>query len=157
MNAVGTLTQQVNQLTICPITKKSMENPVSDPCGHTFESSAILERLKQKSVCPISEKPLTAESLIPNDVAKKLVEILKQQNSASQKVASPVSRVMTTEKEESKWQSMPVANSYSTNDDICWDILCCCRCCDEPYNQMSSEERKKMYEERREAGISIKL
>lgn len=60
----------------CPLTLEVMHDPVSDPCGHTFERTAITEWLRHDSCCPISRKPLDAAGgdLVTNHALAERIE-----------------------------------------------------------------------------------
>ncbi len=44
---------------LCPITRNTMKEPVSLPCGHTFEKDALANWIRQKNECPSCRKPIT--------------------------------------------------------------------------------------------------
>ncbi|MGH2612351.1 MAG: U-box domain-containing protein, partial [Rhabdochlamydiaceae bacterium] len=50
----------------CAITQEYMNDPVIDPCGHTYEKEKIKEWLQEHETCPLSGKHVNARSLIPN-------------------------------------------------------------------------------------------
>jgi len=41
---------------ICPLCKKSLEEPVTDPCGHSFCCQCIFQARKVSNICPINNK-----------------------------------------------------------------------------------------------------
>ena len=47
----------------CPISGELMENPISDPSGHTYEEEHILKWLDIKEISPITNAPLTKSEL----------------------------------------------------------------------------------------------
>ena len=64
---------------ICPITDDIMTDPVVDKHGHSFERNAILEWLKTKSTCPMSQELLTPDDLVPNRALKETIESYQSQ------------------------------------------------------------------------------
>eukprot|EP01079_Euglenida_sp_SAG-EU17-18_P002325 gene2325-3161_t len=49
-----------------PISMELLQNPVMDPCGHTFEKKLIRHWVRIHGNCPISRKKLTVRQLVPN-------------------------------------------------------------------------------------------
>ncbi|EKF33077.1 U-box domain protein, putative [Trypanosoma cruzi marinkellei] len=72
----------VDPILLCALTGNVMKRPVVSPYGHTFEQEAILAWLEQNgSVCPITGKTLTADSLKPNkEVAALIMKRVIQQS-----------------------------------------------------------------------------
>jgi hypothetical protein len=64
-----------------------MEDPYIDTDGNSYEKAAILEWLSNKSISPITRRPLAASSLVPNRVLKTLIE---EFNSVCAMSAAPV-------------------------------------------------------------------
>jgi tetratricopeptide (TPR) repeat protein len=64
---------------VCPLTLGLITDPVLDEHGHCFERRAVVTRLKAQSVCPMNDKPLTEEQLIPNDDLKKQIDSYRTQ------------------------------------------------------------------------------
>jgi tetratricopeptide (TPR) repeat protein len=64
---------------VCPLTLALITDPVLDEHGHSFERRALVTRLKTQPVCPMNDKPLAEEQLIPNDDLKEQIESYKAQ------------------------------------------------------------------------------
>lgn len=60
----------IQNLYKCPISKKSLSNPVVSACGHTFERTSV----KIDSVCPYDQSKI--RDLIPNYLVKNHLEII---------------------------------------------------------------------------------
>lgn len=58
----------------CTISKEIMNDPVIGPDGHTYERSVIEAHLKIKPISPITEEPMTIESLTPNRALKTIID-----------------------------------------------------------------------------------
>jgi hypothetical protein len=55
----------------CPITTEIMTNPyIINPCGHTFEYTAITQVIEDNNQCPLCKAPII--SIIPNYVLKNI-------------------------------------------------------------------------------------
>lgn len=50
----------------CPITQDIMANPVTTPCRHTFESTAIGDWIDLGHTCPLCRAPISRAELSPN-------------------------------------------------------------------------------------------
>lgn len=59
----------------CTISKEIMKDPVVGPDGHSYERSVIEAHLKIKPISPITEEPMTIESLTPNRALKTIIDI----------------------------------------------------------------------------------
>lgn len=64
----------LNQLPTCPITCEIMKDPVTTPCGNTYERVAIEEWLSTNCVEPLTKKFLTKDKLIPNRALKDMYD-----------------------------------------------------------------------------------
>ena len=53
-----------------------MENPVSEPSGHTYERESILTWLSTKKESPITRQPLDESQLTENIAMKRSIESL---------------------------------------------------------------------------------
>ncbi|KAJ4462146.1 putative Protein arginine N-methyltransferase 6 [Paratrimastix pyriformis] len=60
----------------CPITMEMMRDPVIASDGHTYERAAIEEWLHSHETSPVTRKPMTARSLIPNIALRNTIETL---------------------------------------------------------------------------------
>ncbi len=58
---------------ICPLTHQIITDPVIDPEGNSYESSAIIEWLAKKQESPLTRSPLGVDELIPNRNLKDLI------------------------------------------------------------------------------------
>jgi len=58
---------------LCPLTLEIMFDPVMDGQGNTFERRAVLTWLKDKSISPISRKPLSDNMLIDNIALRDII------------------------------------------------------------------------------------
>ena len=61
----------------CPITGSLMVNPVSEPDGHTYEKTAILEWLSTNQTSPLTRNHLTESDLTDNVAMKKSIESIR--------------------------------------------------------------------------------
>ena len=76
----------------CPITGELMNEPVSDPEGHTYEKSQILTWLLTKETSPITRSPLNKEDLTDNIAMKRSIESIREKLTEDQlKIDSIVS------------------------------------------------------------------
>ena len=76
----------------CPISGELMENPISDPSGHTYEEEHILKWLDIKEISPITNAPLTKSELSFNIAMKRSIESIRKDLKKDQlKVASRIS------------------------------------------------------------------
>lgn len=81
---MGAATSSLLSLFRCPMSHMVMEDPVSDPCGHTFERSQITGWLRGHSYCPLSAaNPLAIDQLTPNEVIKDAFMFLKAKGEKS--------------------------------------------------------------------------
>ena len=62
----------------CPITGELMNEPVSDPEGHTYEKSQILTWLLTNKTSPITRSPLNKEDLTDNIAMKRSIESIRE-------------------------------------------------------------------------------
>ena len=62
----------------CPITNRPMKRPVCAADGHTYERSAITRWLMTKNKSPLTNKPLTDQTLRPNHNIKMILAALGQ-------------------------------------------------------------------------------
>lgn len=76
MTTLAALRAELADLLICPISQETMEDPVIDPCGHTFEAIQIQGWLSLNPTCPLSKRHVTIEQLVPNRMLKHTLEIL---------------------------------------------------------------------------------
>lgn len=72
----------VRDLLIDPISLQELENPVIDPCGHTFSRLSIEQWLQHYQVCPLSRQNLRLTDLRVNRVVADLLAILNQDEDA---------------------------------------------------------------------------
>ncbi len=63
-----------------PLSQQIMENPVTDPCGHTFDKDSIWVWLGKKSICPISHQHLTSIQLVAAPIIKDALSIISDVN-----------------------------------------------------------------------------
>jgi len=63
----------------CPINLGIFNDPVVDPCGHTFCKSCIDKHLKSKRTCPLTNKPFENINVVRNIIVKNFLalEIVK--------------------------------------------------------------------------------
>jgi hypothetical protein len=72
----------VEMMRFDPITRSPLENPVIDPCGHTFNKSTVeqLEKPTPTTVrCPFSRKAFAIEKLIPNLYAENVIKHMQEE------------------------------------------------------------------------------
>lgn len=50
----------------CPLSKKLLSDPVIAPCGHTFDKSSIVAKVK----CPHDETALSLDEVVPNIIVR---------------------------------------------------------------------------------------
>ena len=65
----------------CPITVEIMMDPVQ--CvgdGHTYERVAIEQWLERSNISPMTNQPLETTQLVPNHMARKLIEALLEEH-----------------------------------------------------------------------------
>jgi hypothetical protein len=58
----------------CPISGKTMTNPVNCPDGTDYEKENIIQWLKSNTTSPVSGKPLKESELLPNRSSKDAIE-----------------------------------------------------------------------------------
>jgi hypothetical protein len=63
---------------VCPITLRLMEDPVSTVKGKTYERTAIENWFGAHDTDPITNEPLRDKRLIPNDLARSLIDEFKR-------------------------------------------------------------------------------
>lgn len=63
---IAQLTPDIPSWCRCPITGEVMSDPVVTPKGMSYERSAIVESIKQKSIDPMYGSPLHMDQLTPN-------------------------------------------------------------------------------------------
>lgn len=68
--------QGIKQVFECPISAEVFDNPMTTPCGHTFDASYLIQHLVNHSNCPIDRQYLLKKNLIPNHLAKEISEYL---------------------------------------------------------------------------------
>jgi hypothetical protein len=73
---------ELETLLTCPLSLDTLEDPVIDKCGHTFERQQIQDWLQKNDTCPFSRERITRADLSPNLVVKQAVGILKQRGRA---------------------------------------------------------------------------
>lgn len=76
------LTTNLTDIFSCPISYGILSDPVMDPCGHTFERVMIVEWLREHNHCPLSRRPITTASLVPNLILRQALEILAHHTEA---------------------------------------------------------------------------
>jgi serine/threonine protein kinase len=59
---------------LCPVSMEVMTDPVTTPCGTTYERSVIISCLSRQLVDPMTMQPCTPQQLIPNRCLKQLIE-----------------------------------------------------------------------------------
>jgi|GEM_PF-5437769 len=62
----------------CPISLEPMVNPVTTPCGHTFDDVYIKQHLERDFTCPIDRNPLLPEQLRANIIAEQQLANISQ-------------------------------------------------------------------------------
>jgi serine/threonine protein kinase len=65
----------------CPITCELFKDPVTGQDGHTYERHAITTWLQKHGISPLTNEPMTIESLRPNHTVKKLIDEFKASSS----------------------------------------------------------------------------
>lgn len=73
--------ETLKDLLICPITHELIQNPVIDPCGHTFERIDILKWLQEHPRCPLSNQFMSSNDLKPNYMVKDVLDVLAHHDS----------------------------------------------------------------------------
>ena len=68
----------------CPITGELMNDPVSEPAGHTYEKSAITKWLSKNNTSPMTRNGLNINLLKPNISLKKSIDSIKDKLSEEQ-------------------------------------------------------------------------
>ena len=68
------------ELYCCPISGEIMEDPVITPSGITYDRKSIERWLQNKSVDPISKRPLRPNQLIPNRALKDSIAEYKKKH-----------------------------------------------------------------------------
>ena len=61
----------------CPISGNLMNNPVSEPLGHTYDKNQIYQWLDQKQTSPITNLPLQKSDLIENSAIKRAIDSIR--------------------------------------------------------------------------------
>lgn len=61
----------------CPISGCLMEDPVSEPSGHTYEKHQIYQWLEKKQTSPITNLPLLKSDLTENSAVKRAIDSIK--------------------------------------------------------------------------------
>lgn len=59
-----------------PISLTMMTDPVTDPCGHTFERANIVHWVQEHHSCPLSRRALEVTQLLPNLVVREALDLL---------------------------------------------------------------------------------
>jgi U-box domain/RNA-binding, Nab2-type zinc finger len=72
--AAATATVEPPREYMCPISAELMVDPVLSTLGYTYERAAIEVWLNQRGTEPYSRQRMTSEQLVPNRVAKDLIE-----------------------------------------------------------------------------------
>ncbi|KAL0217960.1 hypothetical protein RCL1_008808 [Eukaryota sp. TZLM3-RCL] len=67
----------------CPISAELMKDAVITPYGHSFSLKSISEWLETNTVCPITRKPLSTSSLIPNYALRDFIAYISSTPSAT--------------------------------------------------------------------------
>ena len=96
--------QDIESLT-CPITMEVVQEPATTIYGHLFELSAIREWVRQKGVCPLTQKPLTQEQIYPQYGLKDTIEEMrriKQENQESQRRIQELEAMVAAQNSGSK-------------------------------------------------------
>ncbi len=66
---------------LCPLTRTTMSDPVSDHEGHSFDRATILQWLRSHpGRNPCSKNPLAEKDLVPNIALKKEIDGWKAAN-----------------------------------------------------------------------------
>jgi U-box domain/CCCH-type zinc finger/RNA-binding, Nab2-type zinc finger len=72
--AAATTTVEPPREYMCPISAELMVDPVLSTLGYTYERAAIEVWLNQRGTEPYSRQPMSSAQLVPNRVAKDLIE-----------------------------------------------------------------------------------
>ncbi len=68
----------------CPITGELLQNPVSDPAGHTYEKESILKWLSTKKESPITREYLEPTMLTDNTALKRSIDSIRDKIQSDQ-------------------------------------------------------------------------
>ena len=68
----------------CPITGDLLQNPVSDPSGHTYEKESILKWLSTKKESPITREYLESSMLVDNTALKRSIDSIRDKIQSDQ-------------------------------------------------------------------------
>lgn len=68
----------------CPITGELMNDPVTEPDGHTYERKAIMKWLSKNKTSPMSRSPLYEKDLFTNIPFKKTIDSMREKLSEDQ-------------------------------------------------------------------------
>lgn len=68
----------------CPITGEILQNPVSDPAGHTYEKESILKWLSTKKESPITREYLEPTMLSDNTALKRSIDSIRHKIQSDQ-------------------------------------------------------------------------
>ena len=66
----------VRDLSLCPITKMPMREPVIAEDGHTYDREAIEKWLSLKHVSPMTNQPMQAARLQPNPLVRDIIRAM---------------------------------------------------------------------------------
>ena len=81
----------------CPITGELMNEPVSDPEGHTYEKNEILRWLSTNPISPLTRTPLNSSQLTDNIAMKRSIESIRNKLTEDQlQVDSRISEEVMT-------------------------------------------------------------
>ena len=69
-----------NDILMCPISQEIMTDPVMTPYGHCFQRECIESWLSTHTTCPLTNKPLSKEQLVPSYTVKAIVEQYMKSN-----------------------------------------------------------------------------
>jgi hypothetical protein len=116
----------INQLDLLyedPISNEIMENPVIDPCGHTFDMSTIEDIIDhtpqgQSVLCPISRQVIDVNRLVVNRFAKEAIERYKEDKKEIDKanqylVRTPIYLEMKQYCEQLKQENQEVKQKFN--------------------------------------------
>ncbi|CAF4244822.1 unnamed protein product, partial [Rotaria sordida] len=70
--------QSLDTLLECPITRTRFLDPVIAEDGHTYERQAIVQWLREKQTSPMTRQPMSINSLRPNYIVRKMLELEKK-------------------------------------------------------------------------------